>query len=285
MSVPEVVSRTMSWPGHGSQNSWHALQGHQAGREHLAGQLGDRVEPPDVVDDADEADDQRTGEHPADLVARGEDAVQQRQLGGHRQGREHADEHPHPAQARDRDVVHVAVADLGQDADPDRTRPHQADGEVGDGRRDQQGEEVLAHLPALSRAGTPGARADQTRPPPGPRSAAAEPSASRTARPMSPAISFMSVSVMPWVVTAGVPTRMPEPIVGGCGSYGIAFLFRVMRAASQRVSASAPVTPTPCRSISARWVSVPPETGRMPSAASPSASACAFAMTCRAYAW
>ena len=55
---------------------------------------------------------------------------------------------------------------------------------------------------------------------------------------MSAAISFMSASVMPWVVTAGVPTRMPEAIDGGCGSYGIAFLFSMMPAASQRASAS-----------------------------------------------
>jgi hypothetical protein len=38
------------------------------------------------------------------------------------------------------------------------------------------------------------------------------------ARPMSAAISFMSASPMPWVVTDGVPTRMPEATLGGCGS-------------------------------------------------------------------
>ena len=86
----------------------------------------------------------------------------------------------------------------------------------------------------------------------------------------------MSASTRPWVVTAGVPTRMPEDTIGGCGSYGMAFLLSVIRAASHRASASAPVTPTPCRSMSARWVSVPPLTGRMPSAASPAASACAL---------
>ena len=59
----------------------------------------------------------------------------------------------------------------------------------------------------------------------------------------------MSASVMPWVVTAGVPTRMPEPFDGGWGSYGIAFLFRVMRAASQRASAMSPgdAQPPGCR--------------------------------------
>ena len=33
---------------------------------------------------------------------------------------------------------------------------------------------------------------------------------------------------MPWVVTAGLPTRMPEAIEAGCGSNGIAFLFSTM---------------------------------------------------------
>jgi hypothetical protein len=102
------------------------------------------------------------------------------------------------------------------------------------------------------------------------------------ARLISDATSFISPALMPWVVTAGVPTRRPEPIAGGCGSNGIAFLFSVIFAASQRFSASRPVTPTSRRSIRARWVSVPPDTGRIPSAASPSASACAFAITWRA---
>ena len=45
-------------------------------------------------------------------------------------------------------------------------------------------------------------------------------------------------SVMPWVVTLGEPTRRPDGVSGGAGSYGMAFLFSVIRAASQRVSAS-----------------------------------------------
>ena len=90
---------------------------------------------------------------------------------------------------------------------------------------------------------------------------------------------------MPWVVTEGVPTRMPEATLAGRGSLGIAFLFRTMPAASQRASASVPVTPVPCRSSRARWVSVPPVTARMPWATRPSVSACALAITSRAYCW
>jgi hypothetical protein len=103
-----------------------------------------------------------------------------------------------------------------------------------------------------------------------------------TARAIMPAIWCICGSRMPCVVTDGVPTRIPEATMGFCGSYGMAFLLRVMRAASQRSSASRPVTSSWRRSIRARWVSVPPETGRMPCAASPSASALAFAITCRA---
>jgi hypothetical protein len=44
------------------------------------------------------------------------------------------------------------------------------------------------------------------------------PSSSRMAVPISEAIDFMSLSVMPWVVTAGLPTRMPDAMEAGCGS-------------------------------------------------------------------
>ena len=47
----------------------------------------------------------------------------------------------------------------------------------------------------------------------------------------------MSDSTIPCVVTLGEPTRTPEGFIGGAGSYGIAFLFSVIRAASQRLSA------------------------------------------------
>ncbi len=95
----------------------------------------------------------------------------------------------------------------------------------------------------------------------------------------------ISASPMPWVVTDGLPTRMPDATLGGCGSLGMAFLLSTMPAASQRASASLPVTPVLARSSSARWVSVPPVTGRMPCSARPWVSAWAFVMTWRAYCW
>src|SRR5436305_2512886 len=107
----------------------------------------------------------------------------------------------------------------------------------------------------------------------------------RTARLISSATWRICGSRIPWVVTLGVPTRMPEAMVGLSGSYGMAFLFRVIRAASQRSSASRPVMPNSRRSIRARWVSVPPDTGRIPCAANPCASARALATTWWAYRW
>jgi hypothetical protein len=75
---------------------------------------------------------------------------------------------------------------------------------------------------------------------------------------------------------------MPEAVIGGCGSYGIAFLFSVIPARPLRASASLPVTPSGCRSSSARWVSVPPEIARMPCDSSAEVRAWALVMTWRA---
>ena len=69
---------------------------------------------------------------------------------------------------------------------------------------------------------------------------------------------------MPRDVTAGVPTRMPEPTIGFSGSYGIVFLFTVIRTSPRAASASLPVTPSGRTSTSMRWLSVPPETIEAP---------------------
>ena len=65
-------------------------------------------------------------------------------------------------------------------------------------------------------------------------------------------------------MTAGVPTRMPDDVFGGCWSNGIAFLLTVIPISSRRCSASLPVTPSGVTSTSIRWLSVPPETTRAP---------------------
>jgi hypothetical protein len=57
------------------------------------------------------------------------------------------------------------------------------------------------------------------------------------------AIVFISGSRRPRVVTAGVPMRRPEAIIGFCVSNGIVFLFTVMFAASSMFCPSLPVMP------------------------------------------
>ena len=72
---------------------------------------------------------------------------------------------------------------------------------------------------------------------------------------------------MPRVVTAAVPMRMPEATIGGLASYGMVFLLTVIAARVERLLGdscrSGRATPT---SIRKRWLSVPPETMRKPSA-------------------
>ena len=103
----------------------------------------------------------------------------------------------------------------------------------------------------------------------------------RTTSAIHPAIRCISASPMPRVVTAGVPTRMPDVTNGLFVLNGIAFLLTVIAARSSAVAASLPVTPAAVRSTSIRWLSVPPDTIRRPSAASAAASVCALACSCR----
>ena len=66
------------------------------------------------------------------------------------------------------------------------------------------------------------------------------------------AIWRISGSFMPRVVSAGVPTRMPEALSGGLVSYGIVFLFTVMPALPKAFSASDPRMPFSKTSTSIR---------------------------------
>src|SRR5256885_12266840 len=97
---------------------------------------------------------------------------------------------------------------------------------------------------------------------------------------MASAISSISFSRMPRVVTIGVPSLMPLAMAGGFSSNGIAFLLTVMPASSSAASASLPVIPFVVTSTSIRWVSVPPDTIRRPRFWRPVARALAFATTC-----
>ena len=86
----------------------------------------------------------------------------------------------------------------------------------------------------------------------------------------------MSASFRPRLVTAGVPMRIPLVTKGDSGSLGMVFLLTVMYTSSSRCSSSLPVMPVSLRSISIRWLSVPPDTSLSPREVSPSASALAF---------
>ena len=192
------------------------------------------------------------------------------------------EEHGHAAAPGRRDHVHVAVPRLCHHP-PDRDQPHHGRGQEGDQRRGEQDDGVLAHRSAARCGlGVGRVRADQLADLGGDLGRAA-PSASRIAVPISEAISFMSASAMPWVVTDGVPTRMPDAMDGRLRVVGDGVLVQHDAggvAAGLGVRLRSPRSS--CRSSSARWVSVPPVTGRMPSAARPSVSAWALAMTCRA---
>ena len=71
---------------------------------------------------------------------------------------------------------------------------------------------------------------------------------------------------MPRVVTAGVPRRTPEVTKGLRVSPGTVFLLAVMCTLSRRASSSLPVHSSSRRSMSIRWLSVPPDTSLTPRA-------------------
>jgi hypothetical protein len=77
------------------------------------------------------------------------------------------------------------------------------------------------------------------------RTVAATPSSSGvfSTRAMKSAINSISGSVIPRVVIAGVPIRIPLATIGGFSSNGIAFLFTVMPALPSAVSATLPLIP------------------------------------------
>ena len=89
----------------------------------------------------------------------------------------------------------------------------------------------------------------------------------------------MSASSSPRVVMAAVPSRIPEASMGGRSSKGMRFLLQVMFTRWSASSAAAPESPTLPTSTSITWLSVPPETIRIPAPASASASAPAFRTT------
>ena len=119
----------------------HALPGEHARGDDLAGELGDPVQIPDVVGDADQHDDQSRPEDAEHLARVGEDEAELGHLGCHAEGDDHAEEHRHATQPRSRAGVNVALTDLrvqpvlgGQLPDENREPVGHDGGDAGDER-------------------------------------------------------------------------------------------------------------------------------------------------------
>ena len=204
---------------------------------------------------------------------------------GHAQGREQGQEHGHPAQGGRGPQVDAAL--VGHD---DRARCGWPDRHTG-GRQDEGDERPPPRRRSRRRASLRRRRGGQSvrvgrelRAEGGGRLAhlgqrARRRRGRRRARPMRAAISAISGSPIPAVVTAAVPMRRPLVTNGERGSPGIWFLLRVIPARSRTFWASLPVSSASNgrRSTSMRWLSVPPETSRNPSPARASARARALA--------
>ena len=99
---------------------------------------------------------------------------------------------------------------------------------------------------------------------------------------MQPAMTSISATPKPRVVTAGVPTRRPLVMKGLRFSPGTEFLLAVMCTSSRLCSSSLPVHSKSERSMSIMWLSVPPLTSFTPRLCRPSASAFALVTMFRA---
>src|SRR6478672_4032824 len=220
--------------------------GHEAGRQHLPGELRHPVELADVVERPKQADDAAGRDDTEDLLRREEGAeVGQRPC--HEGGRDETDVDPHSPEPGDGRLVDVTLTDGRERARRDGDAAHEGCGEVRDRSGHDEDEDVLVHLPTFARTPTLASGLTQ-RGYAGKRVTRSLTSArtclltawSGSASPvvtawwMSRAICFISSSPMPWVVTDGVPTRMPEAMLGFCGSNGMAFLLSTMPAASAR---------------------------------------------------
>lgn len=110
------------------------------------------------------------------------------------------------------------------------------------------------------------------------------PSGSAAINAMHSAITSISASLSPLVVTAGVPILTPLVIPGFCGSLGIAFLLHVCCFYKSNFN-SLPVMFLLLKSTNIKWLSVPPDTRSKPLSVRPFASACAFATMFLPYSW
>ena len=128
--------------------------------------------------------------------------------------------------------------------------------------------------------GTEGTRRTARAPHRGPRATPTRRRAGAGHRPSTPRARHLPGPI-PAVVWAAVPSRSPEVTKGERGSPGMVLRLRVIPARSRTSWACLPVSSASKgrRSIRIRWLSVPPETSRNPSAARARARAAALATT------
>src|ERR671937_1645390 len=96
------------------------------------------------------------------------------------------------------------------------------------------------------------------------------------------AISRISAGPIPRVVTLGLPSLIPLGLNFDASSKGMALRFTVIPTPSATSCTCFPLRPCGRRSISMRWLSVPPLTSLSPRSCSRAASAFAFSTTRRA---
>src|SRR5665647_1157028 len=185
-------------------------------------------------------------------VAALEDLGQVGQPPGYQQRGDEPEHHPHPAKPRDRMGVDIAAAHRRDRPGREGKPPHERRGGIGDDCGHHKDQEVFPHGSAPSSrtkesvnqllergyAGKAPTRSVTSARISLDLGWSGSPSVWVTAWAMRSAMTFISSVPMPWVVTEGVPTRMPEAVFGGCGSKGMAFLLSTMPAASARASAA-----------------------------------------------
>src|SRR6185503_6151024 len=263
------------------------------GQEQLAQELPARPQVVPIVERADDRGDQGSEEQPGDVrvgerlrdVDAGQPAAGEGESAtDHQEGNHDRDA---PA-ARERLLVHAPGVRMVEDpvladvADDPRGR-HEGDQH----RHHEPGDEDREHGACLngpahtaSSSNRPGTGKRATMSATSSRMRSLTPASSRRsiASVISRAIARISAGPKPRVVVAGVPRRIPDAVLGGSASNGIAFLLTVIPTSSRRLSASLPVTPRGVTSTSMRWLSVPPDTTRAPRSAMASASSAAFSI-------
>src|SRR4051812_34686367 len=95
------------------------------------------------------------------LPVLGEDRPKELNLTGGEQGEAEPEQHRRATPPRDRSSMHIATPNGSDGTDPTRPPPHRRRGQIRDGSRDQQDEDVTPHL-SLPRTWPSGASPTRT---------------------------------------------------------------------------------------------------------------------------